>query len=82
MQVYGNLYSVTDYLLAGNTERSILENIDVIIDKSLPKDKAVAYYSEVDGSSKDMVLGYVTFINTTKQVCIWSHVWCQSVKTY
>ena len=82
MQVYGNLYFVTDYLLAENTERSILENIDVIIDKSLPKDKVVAYYSEVDGSSKDVVLGYVTFINATKQVWIWSHLWCQSVKTY
>ena len=38
----------------------MLENIDVIIDKALPKNKVVAYYAEVDGTSKDVVLGYVT----------------------
>ena len=65
---------ITDSLLAGNTARSILENIDVTIDKSLPKDKVVAYYSEVDSTSKDVVLRYVTFINATKEVCNWNHV--------
>jgi len=52
---------------SGNTERSILENIDVIIEKSLPRDKVVTYYKEVDGASKDVVLGYVTFTNATKE---------------
>lgn len=32
----------------------------MIIEKSPPKDKVEAYYKEVDGASKDVVLGYVT----------------------
>lgn len=55
-------------IIAGNTERSILENIDMIIEKSLPKDKVEAYYKEVDGASKDVVLGYVTYTNETQKV--------------
>ena len=29
----------------------------------------MTYYKEVDGASKDVVLGYVTFTNATKEVC-------------
>ena len=57
-------------IIAGNTERSILENIDMIIEKSLPKDKVEAYYKEVDGASKDVVLGYVTYTNETQKVIL------------
>ena len=42
----------------------------------------MTYYKEVDGASKDVVLGYVTFTNATKEVCdCISHVLlnCQSI---
>lgn len=52
----------------GNTERKILENTDVIVDKSLPKGKVEGYYKEVNGASRDVILGYVTFTNATKEV--------------
>lgn len=46
----------------------------MIIEKSLPKDKVEAYYKEVDGASKDVVLGYVTYTNKTQKVCHYNHV--------
>ena len=42
----------------------------MIIEKSLPKDKVEAYYKEVDGASKDVVLGYVTYTNETQKVIV------------
>ena len=51
------------FFSSGNTERSILENIAGIIDQSLPLNKVISYYKEVNGASRDVVLGYVTFTN-------------------
>lgn len=59
--------------LIGNTERNILNNSDEIVRKSLPTDRLISYYKEVNGASKDVVLGYVTFMNAVKIVsCILS----------
>ena len=55
-------------ILIGNTERNILDNTDEIIRKSLPTDRVISYYKEVSGACKDVVLGYVTFMNTVKIV--------------
>lgn len=55
--------------ILGNTERAILENIEHIVNKSLPIDKVTNYYQEVKGASRDVVLGYVTFTNEVKNVC-------------
>lgn len=38
-------------LLIGNTERKILDNSDEIIRKSLPTDRLISYYKEVNGAS-------------------------------
>lgn len=46
-------------ILIGNTERNILDNTDEIIRKSLPTDRVISYYKEVNGASKDVVLGYI-----------------------
>ena len=54
--------------ILGNTERIILENIEDIVNKSLPIDKVANYYKEVKGASRDVVLGYVTFTNEVKNV--------------
>ena len=54
--------------ILGNTERTILENIEDIVNKSLPIDKVTNYYKEVKGASRDVVLGYVTFTNEVKNV--------------
>lgn len=54
--------------ILGNTERTILENIEDIVNKSLPIDKVTNYYKEVKGASRDVVLGYVTFTNDVKNV--------------
>ena len=54
--------------ILGNTERTILENIEDIVNKSLPIDKVTSYYKEVKGASRDVVLGYVTFTNEVKNV--------------
>lgn len=53
---------------SGNTERIILENIEDIVNKSLPIDKVANYYKEVKGASRDVVLGYVTFTNEVKNL--------------
>lgn len=55
-------------ILIGNTERNILDNTDEIIRESLPTDRVISYYKEVNGASKDVVLGYVTFMNAVKIV--------------
>ena len=54
--------------ILGNTELAILENIEDIVNKSLPIDKVTNYYKEVKGASRDVVLGYVTFTNEVKNV--------------
>ena len=54
--------------ILGNTERTILENIEDIVSKSLPIDKVTNYYKEVKGAPRDVVLGYVTFTNEGKNV--------------
>ena len=56
--------------ILGNTERTILENIEDIVNKSLLIDKVTNYYKEVKGASRDVVLGYVTFTNEVKNVSI------------
>ena len=54
--------------ILGNTERTILENIEDIVNKSLSIDKVTNYYQEVKEASRDVVLGYVTFTNEVKNV--------------
>ncbi|XP_078380442.1 uncharacterized protein LOC144663391 isoform X2 [Oculina patagonica] len=52
---------------SGSTERSILANIQDIINKTLPPNKVANYYKEVEGASRDVVLGFVTFTNQVKK---------------
>ena len=56
------------FFFEGNTERSILNNIADIVDKSLPMNKVSQYYQEVKGVARDAVLGYVAFLNDGKTV--------------
>lgn len=56
------------FILLGSTERSILANIQDIVNKSLPPNKVINYYKEVEGASRDVVLGFVTFTNQVKNV--------------
>ena len=54
--------------ILGSTERAILDNIEDIVNKSLPIDKVTNYQNEVKGTSGDVVLGYVIFTNEVKNV--------------
>ena len=49
------------FCVAGSTERAILKNFEEIVERALPLEKVKKYYEECYGSSKQVVLDYVTF---------------------
>lgn len=46
---------------SGSTEREILKNFEVIVEKSLPLKKVTKYYQECSGSSQQVILNFVTY---------------------
>lgn len=66
--------------ILGNIERIILENIEDIVNKLLLIDKVISYYKEVKGVFRDVVFGYVIFINEVKNVSIdWNNFYVRLV---
>ena len=51
---------------SGSTE--ILKNFETIVEKTLPIEKVAKHYQERSGSSKQVILNYVTYFEETIMV--------------
>ena len=56
-------------ICSGSTEREILKNFEVIVEKSLPLKKVTKYYQECSGSSEQVILNFVTYFEERIMVC-------------
>ena len=53
---------------SGSMEREILKNFGTIVEQSLPLEKVAKYYQECNGSSKQVILNFVTYFEERMMV--------------
>ena len=51
----------TNYYSSGSTERTVLQNFEDIVERSLPLEKVTQYYMESPGAARNVILSYVAF---------------------
>lgn len=59
---------------SGSTERTVLQNFEDIVERSLPLEKVTQYYMESPGAARNVILSYVAFfeerIMSLKSFCL------------
>lgn len=46
---------------SGSTERTVLQNFEDVVERSLPLEKVTKYYMECPGAARNVILSYVAF---------------------
>lgn len=46
---------------SGSTERTVLQNFEDVVERSLPLEKVTKYYTECPGAARNVILSYVAF---------------------